>query len=121
MATPKKLKRQIARAERLGVLPEIADLLGHYLDAVEEAEASFVAFHWGDRSEHTQVHSHPLVVPVMYELGELVEVTYETAKGGEAYHWQHSFSGDRPVLAYGGNNLWILGGSYTVNRRGIVG
>jgi hypothetical protein len=57
----------------------------------------------------------------MYELGELVEVTYETAKDGEPYHWVHAFEEARPVLAYGGNNLWILGGSYTVNRRGIVG
>lgn len=115
------LKRQIERAKRLGVADEVAELLRSYLDAVAEADDRYRSFHWGNDSEHTQLHRHPLPVPVMYQLGELVELTYEADKAGKLFHWVHSFSMPRPVLAYGGDQLWILGGSYKVNRRGIVG
>jgi hypothetical protein len=122
VARRKSFKRLQARAEALGVADQLAELFDGYLDAVEAADSRYAAFHWGERSNHSQLHRHPWPDPVMEQLGELVEVVYETSKGGEVYHWQHPFSAPRPVLAYGGNgNLWILGGSYKVNRRGIVG
>lgn len=122
MARRKTLKRLVDRAERLGVADQLAELLGGYLDSIEAADSRYKDFHWGQRSEHSQLHRHPIPDPVMDQLGELVEVVYETSKGGSVYHWQHPFSAPRPVLAYGSSeNLWILGGSYRVNRRGIVG
>lgn len=117
-----KLQKLCKRAERLGVGPQLADLLGAYLDHIETADSGYAEFHWGERSDHTQLHHVPLPDPVMYELGELVEVVYDASKGGDRYHWQHAFSSPRPVLAYGqSHNLWILGGGYKVTARGIVG
>lgn len=117
-----KLDKQLRRAEQLGVSSEVASLLKHYLDAVQNAADDYRGFHWGERSEHVSMCEHPLVEPVMHKLGDLVEVTYEASKAGELCHWVHPFENPRPVLAYGDSgNLWILGGRYTVNRRGIVG
>jgi hypothetical protein len=100
---------------------ELAKILGAYLDEVERADTGYREFHWGDDSQHTLVHDHPLPPAVAYELGPLVEVVYAATKAGDRYHWQHRFESPRPVLAYGDNHLWILGGGYRVTARGIVG
>lgn len=58
----------------------------------------------------------------VFELGTLSAVTYETTKGREHADWEHEFEGERPTLnADRDGNLVILGGSYRVTPRGIVG
>jgi hypothetical protein len=59
---------------------------------------------------------------VLTELGTLEEVTYGTSKGGRDALWEHAFKCPKPRLAVTEDgDLVILGGSYKVNRSGIVG
>jgi hypothetical protein len=57
-------------------------------------------------------------------LGELVSVTYRTKKKGDRRDtdYVHKFEKTRPVLAYGDKDgrLFIAGGDYKVEARGIV-
>ena len=90
----------------------------------ERAARDFKSFHWGDEATREVEEGAPAVAPgdLLYELGELVEVVYETSKNGETFEWQHTFEHPRPRLAAtktGG--LVVVGGSYSVNNRGIVG
>jgi hypothetical protein len=118
-----KLDKLCARARRLGVGPEVATLLAHYLDEVERLGAQCDDFRWGDpRCEHVQVVTVPPPDSIAYELGPLVSVVYEAAKGGELCEWAHDFQPALPVLAWGDSGrLLILGGDYKVSARGIVG
>lgn len=57
-------------------------------------------------------------------LGTLVSVVYCTQKGGdgELVEYEHKFSRKSPpVLAFNREGLLIIGGSYRVEERGIVG
>jgi len=56
-------------------------------------------------------------------LGPLVCVTYESDKSGELTHWFHEFEPELPILAEHADSgaLAILGGTYEVTARGIVG
>ncbi len=61
---------------------------------------------------------------VAVKLGELHSVTYRTKKRGEPVQlFEHEFEGKKPWLAMNveDKRLHLLGGSYTVNSRGIVG
>jgi hypothetical protein len=92
--------------------------------AVERAAGEYRAFHWGDEPDAIVHARAPVVTPkmVLTELGTLVWVVYETAKGGETYEWEHPFEGTRPVLASTpGGRLVVVGGSYRITPRGIVG
>jgi hypothetical protein len=59
------------------------------------------------------------------ELGRLVSVVYETAKGrGRPVRWyEHDFAEPLPVLGYGLRSgiLVILGGEYRIDKEGIEG
>ncbi len=58
------------------------------------------------------------------KLGTLHSVCYQTKKKGEPVQlFEHEFEGKKPWLAMDVENkrLHLLGGSYTVNSRGIVG
>lgn len=90
-------------------------------------QAEYKALHWGDVGPVDsftvdRVPNPRSGTPVM--LGELVEVVYRTAKGGDGWSdYEHRFRAtDRPsliVTADGG--LAIVGGSYRVEKRGIIG
>ena len=61
---------------------------------------------------------------VVYELGKLVGVIYESVVDGKKQHYIHEFKKiGSPVLAVNtiGNQLYILGGKYKVTIRGIEG
>jgi hypothetical protein len=66
----------------------------------------------------------PLPQGVLLELGELAQISYVTRKGLDpkaGVEYFHRFGRPRPVLAYGAGGWVILGGSYRVTARGIVG
>jgi hypothetical protein len=68
---------------------------------------------------------HPrLIPPVVVELGELVGVVYRSDKWqpGRPRTYIH-FMEDRPRLVsnVAGTQLYVVGGSYRVTRRGIEG
>jgi hypothetical protein len=102
----------------------LEDVIAAYVDDVGEAERFYERFHWGNEPEEVTVVSAPVLMPgeVLVQLGELAEIAYDADKGGELARWVHPFEDERPVLAFSSSGrLHIVGGSYTVDRRGIVG
>jgi hypothetical protein len=65
-----------------------------------------------------------VIPPVVVELGDLLGVIYRSAKRGdaEARTYIH-FMEDPPLLTTNveGDQLYVLGGSYRITRRGIEG
>jgi hypothetical protein len=90
---------------------------------------SYKGTHWGIAS----TKSTTLDVPDpranrakgLIQLGVLVSIVYLTEKGGdgELVEYEHKFDATHPRLAYGSKDgkLYIAGGSYRVESRGIVG
>lgn len=94
--------------------------------AMRAARKRYRELNWG--------HREPVVIDGMrvaviesgdhlVALGRLVAVTYQSDKGGETEHWVHDFRDELPILAehQPSGDLVIVGGSYRVTRRGIVG
>jgi len=121
-----KLRRLMQRTEQLGATDAVVELVGAYLKGAEQAADDFEAFHWGEQPDGTELVRMSQPPAVIWQLGELVEVVYEATKGGELAEWQHAFKGKRPILAFGRQPkgrgaLHIVGGTYRVTERGIVG
>ena len=87
---------------------------------------SYQAAHWGKKAKGRKGldFGDPRKGPVV-GLGELVSVTYGTIKGGDnaMTDYTHTFkAGERPILCYGREGrLFIAGGTYRIEKRGIVG
>jgi len=92
---------------------------------VMEAIATYTDLHWGrapDRVE--EVDAPGLEGRTLVQLGDLEYVGYFAEKGEEAAIWHHEFdAADRPRLSVDEErgSLHLIGGSYTVDPRGIVG
>ena len=58
----------------------------------------------------------------LMSIGNLVEVRYDTTRGGKVEKYQHKFhAGSRPLLCASDTGLlYIIGGRYEVTERGIV-
>ena len=88
---------------------------------------AFKAFHWGNPATKTKRVNVPKAPRNLVELGSLESITYGTQKGNEDADYQHEFGSrggkGKPTLAYDpeSRRLHIVGGSYTVEDRGIVG
>lgn len=89
-------------------------------------ERAYARLHWGDEGEWEHIETSRVPDPRRGEpvlLGELTEVVYRTAKGRDGVaDYEHRFGREKPLLvvtADGG--LAIVGGSYRVETRGIVG
>lgn len=122
MSTNKALARQLARAARLDLEPELARFVERWCDAAEQGAGGHWRFHWGRRSKHTELHLLPEPEPVVAELGSLVAVTYRTRKALTSADWEHHFLRPLPSLAAGpSGQLYIIGGKYRVTARGIEG
>lgn len=125
-----------------GVADEAEDF-GSWLETIgnpgrspddERALQEYVASHWGHEGK-AQVRSVQIASfdhGTLVELGELWEVAYGTTKGarGKRALYVHEFARTRPVLAYHHcsrakcperGRLAIVGGTYRVEPRGIVG
>ncbi|OGS00192.1 MAG: hypothetical protein A2V88_08260 [Elusimicrobia bacterium RBG_16_66_12] len=111
----------MARARRRGLENEAAELLRAYLADPDHGHV-YRDFHWGRSPDRERVIEVEPLPARAWQLGELVAVVYETDKGGELAHWHHDFRRARPVLAATEQgSLLVLGGSYRVTPRGIVG
>lgn len=120
----RKVRDAMRRAGDVPGLQEaIADAVGRMESGGRAAAKEYEAFHWGRPADATAAWEAPLVRPhdVLTELGELAEIAYETHKDERAI-WVHPFESPRPVLASTAKGrLVVVGGSYRVTRRGIVG
>ncbi len=95
---------------------------------VAEARRQWEEFHWGRQSRGAPKRANvPIAPEVLVKLGSLEAVTYRTTKGREPVtHYTHEFGetgGKKPTLAMDPETkrLHIIGGGYTVTRRGIEG
>lgn len=123
-----KAERRVCAAMRKagnvpGLQEAIADAVERMARAGRKAAKEYRDFHWGHEPDGTAVWDAPLVRPhdVLTELGELIEVAYETRKDERAI-WVHPFQPTRPVLASTATGrLVVVGGSYRITARGIEG
>jgi hypothetical protein len=89
---------------------------------VRDGADQFERFHWGNppkRIRKVRLSKRPRV---LVEIGELVAVTYRTAKGATRRDdWIHEHSRPRPRLAYDAETgaLHIVGGAYRITEEGI--
>lgn len=118
-----RLDRACELAEELGLEDQAADLLESYLAAVERAAEAYEGFHWDEEVDDASIVDVAPPPRVLWQLGELIQITYLATKGGEPTHWVHDFTPTKPVLAFDeeSQTLHIVGGNYTVTDRGIVG
>ena len=92
--------------------------------AVGRAEERFKSFHWGRAPRRRLATTLPPEPRALVELGRLEAVEYATSKVGDGPSvYRHKFSGRRPRLAVAvdGDQLHVVGGTYKVRPRGIVG
>ena len=87
---------------------------------------AYKQFHWGNLSKKTRAISVAPTPKELVDLGTLENITYGTKKGGEDADYTHDFGKrgrGKPRLAYDptAKALHIVGGTYTVEDRGIVG
>jgi len=90
--------------------------------AAAAAVKAYKKFHWGDAVDE-EIKSEINVPDVLFAIGELVTVEYDTHKEGEQAIWKHTFKkGSRPFLASDadGKQLFIVGGKYAVKKEGIT-
>ena len=94
---------------------------GAALDAYEET-------HWGEAAKSIELVEPKDLTPrgSLVGLGELVEATYRTTKGGgDKTDYVHTFGetgAEAPLLAFDeAMRLFIVGGGYTVTSAGIEG
>jgi len=111
-----------------GIDPAEVDLesLDHQITAVLDAGADaldeYEDLHWGETvdaigySDDPRYRGEKLVV-----LGSLEYVGYRTSKGGEEAVYHHDFGNPPWLVVTEDRRLAVIDGSYTVNRRGIVG
>jgi hypothetical protein len=91
----------------------------------KRAEREFRKTHWGLSGEKKTrlLRTGNPEAGTLVELGDLVEIVYRTRKLGDAgpQEYQHKFARTLPVLAYHEDRLFICGGTYRIEWRGIVG
>jgi hypothetical protein len=124
MSERQRYERAWKRAGELGVQRQLAELVERAVDTMARAAADYDYMHWGDDPDGIVVAEAPLVLPgeSLAELGELEIVEYSASKGGRHYQWWHEFEGEKPRLCVTeARELVVVGGSYTVTERGIVG
>lgn len=92
---------------------------------IAEARDAYQEFHWGIPAHQVlKKQLSPIPKRPLMSLGKLEAVTYSTAKKGDGFsHYHHEFEGDKPLLTIDLDNdrLHVVGGSYTVTKRGIEG
>lgn len=114
----------LARLDELGAGPVANERLASLLELVESADELHTEFQWGrEAAELLEVDAPHVAAPVIYRLGDLVEVAYCTAKGDEPITiYEHTFRKHLPTLAATPEGeLVIVGGDFKVTARGIVG
>lgn len=88
---------------------------------IQEAIERFTGFR-GDPPEAIEVLEVPEIDPVMLTMGKCLGIIYESVRDGETEKYIHQFKKSaRPLLCVSsdGQQLYLIGGSYSVTDRGI--
>jgi hypothetical protein len=88
-----------------------------------KAVQQYQGFHWG-KAPNKISRVKPAKRPKkLVGLGQLEAVIYRSDKNDGKHDYIHHFKGQKPLLAMDSDNtrLHLVGGSYTVEDRGIVG
>lgn len=125
MTARRRYDQAWARAEELGVAPQLAELAERAVGELQAAEALYDELRWGKDPDGVVVLDAPAVYPGqgVTELGVLELVEYSGQKGkGRSYIWTHPFKATKPRLCVTADRrLVVVGGDYEVTERGIVG
>jgi hypothetical protein len=89
----------------------------------KEARREYERAHWGDKGSRPSIPGRVYAGGAVRIVGTIRSVVYTTKKGGDAEltDYDHAFENARPVLGKSGGLFVIMGGSYRVEPRGIVG
>lgn len=116
-----EIEALLDRADELGVLEPLTELIAKYVDAAEQAADAYEE----NREERPSSPELAWVTDMpaaVWVLGELRRVEYDRREGKTAVTRYHDFETERPMLAVDDDEqLWIVGGDYRVTARGIVG
>ena len=111
-----KYEELIEKLRRLGGEEALFDL--------ERCLEEYEKFHWGIPPKEVLVFKVKRIPKVVYVLGKLYAVIYDTIKGGDRKPtlYIHPFDSPKPYLVSDaeGRQLYIVGGRYRVEPRGIV-
>jgi len=89
--------------------------------STRRASRAYEAFH-GDRSKRRRRVHIPDAPPVVWELGRVIGISYETTRDGERAAYLHKFkpgSAPRLVISEDGEAMFLADGRYKVTDRGI--
>jgi len=80
-------------------------------------------FQWGKQPDLVKPVGDLTPPKWLVKLGDLKAVIYSSDKGGTKQDYIHEFKNPKPELASSksGKKLFLLGGGYKINWRGIVG
>jgi hypothetical protein len=95
-----------------------------HAQVIDNARDAYREFHWGVPARKVDRRAVSPRPTVLVGLGTLHDVTYATNKKGDGPSlYNHKFEGKKPLLAMDFDNerLHVVGGSYTVTKRGIEG
>jgi hypothetical protein len=91
---------------------------------IRQGKTLYRQFNHFEASQSVTVQHSRLIPPVVVDLGELLGVIYRSDKGqaGQPQAFIHHMQ-DPPRLVCNveGTQLYIVGGSYRINQRGIEG
>jgi hypothetical protein len=110
------------RADDLGILDDVAEVLDQYVTAAEEAAEAYEA-NRGKAPEEPTIVTVTAAPAALWVLGELARIEYDRDESETPTRRYHDFEDERPQLAVdpASGQLHIVGGDYSVTARGIVG
>ena len=92
-------------------------------EEINRAIDKYRKFHWGEEPSKTEEYEVPDLPPVVNEHGKLIGVVYQTNKRGDGETvYVHQFDNPHPKLVSNNdwNQLYIVGGRYTIAPEGIM-
>jgi len=92
---------------------------------LKKATTNYNRYHWGRNPDQLILIDKRIIIPSnLVELGILRGVLYQTSKKGDPDNtiYIHTFKDPCPYLVCDSDmkNLYIIGGSYKIEDRGIV-
>lgn len=124
MSLRSRYDKAYKRAKALDMERQLVELVECAITSYGSARDQYDSIRWGQEPDALIASEAPAVQAgeVLPVLGVLEQVEYSGTKAGEYFLWYHQFDPDKPYLCVNREGkLVIVGGSYVVTERGIVG